>query len=198
MSEFILDTRLSGAHFVLCSEAIRRGIIAPADLNEGRRTIAEQTFFWFNQPPPAAFPSPFAPHILRGKANHALDVESHKVQALANFYREMGVPVALNTVAGEPWHMVFPNEAALLRAAESLRERGGKLVTLKPGVRHADVKALRFRLWDTGVRNTRGGKRYGPALARKVKRFQRKHGLRADGIVGERTWQKLKQKGGKR
>jgi hypothetical protein len=205
MAEFILDTRLSEAHYVICKEAIARGVIEAWHLNEGRRTLAEQTAFWVHfkrfGKPLAAFPSPNAPHIVVGHANHAIDCEQVKVNELANFYRSMGVPCILNTVVGEPWHMVFPDEGALLRAADSLRSRGGRLVTLKPGRRHADVRTLRFRLWDAGVKGVTASsnrKFYGPLLVRKVKQFQRKHGLRADGVVGQRTWNKLKDKGGRR
>ncbi len=78
MSKYILDTRLSKAQYIICTEAIRRGIIEPEDLNEGRRTMGEQTAFYRNQPPLAAFPSPFAPHIKKGFANHAIDMRSER------------------------------------------------------------------------------------------------------------------------
>lgn len=205
MAKFILDTRLSAAHYVILKEAIARGIIEPHDLNEGRRTMAEQTVFWLRwlreRRIPAAFPSPNAPHIWRGRANHAIDVQVARVQALASFYMSLGVPVRLNTVRGEPWHVVFPDEAALLRAAESLRERGGHLVTLKPLMRHQDVRSLRFKLWDAGVGGVSAKSNkafYGRSLVKKVKRFQYANGLKADGIVGPATWKKLREKGGRR
>jgi hypothetical protein len=122
MAKFILDTRLSRAQWYLCSEAIRKGVIEPSDLNEGLRTMAEQWHFWRNQPPLAAFPSPFAPHIKKGRNNHAIDCNSFNgaVKRLATFYEGHGVNVAFN-VRGESWHMDVLSHWEVRRAAKKIK-----------------------------------------------------------------------------
>lgn len=99
-------------------------------INQGRRTIAEQTRFWnawqrFKRGGPpaplAAFPAPGAPHIKNGKEHHALDIDDGVVDEVAEFYRELDVPVAFN-VPGEPWHMDTLDEAKLISAAAKIVE----------------------------------------------------------------------------
>ncbi|MGZ4276304.1 MAG: NlpC/P60 family protein [Solirubrobacteraceae bacterium] len=67
------------------------------------------------------------------------------------------------------------------------RRRGAGRATARPVVRHrgASVRMLQRRLHITadGV--------YGSGSARAVRRFQRRHGLHADGIVGPATWAAL-------
>lgn len=202
MSMFINGTRVSWPHYVILKEAEKRNIINNDDPNEGRRTMGEQWGFYRiylrDGKPKAAFPTPWAPHIKVGRTNHALDVDApHPNEALAAFYRSLGVPVVHN-VAGEPWHMDFPDERALIRAATRLKERGGLLVTLSRGDRHDDVLSLRHMLWDAGYKKatTKFNKRYyGKELEKLVKTFQRRHGIHPDGVVTPKTWNKLKSVG---
>lgn len=78
-------------------------------LNEGKRTLARQAWFyqcWRSQQCNggnlAAFPSPFAPHIRVGRINHAIDVNGS--DALIAFGARNGVTLT-RTVAGESWHL---------------------------------------------------------------------------------------------
>lgn len=186
--------RVSESHKVLLDECERRGILSA--INQGRRTLAEQWGFWNHYQkygwPKAAYPSPAAPHIKWGREHHALDINDGIVDRVAAQYRDWGVPVSFN-VGGEPWHMDTLDESRLIRAAHSIKERGGILATLKPGMRHSDVRALRYKMHDAGYRTyTTTNKRfYGLRLKTQVKDFQRKHGLTADGVVGQRTWNVL-------
>jgi hypothetical protein len=205
MSKFILDTRLSNDHYVLCTEAIRRDIIDPDDLNEGRRTLAEQREFWENQPPLAAFPNPNAPHIKQGRQNHDLDVNSFNGAArrLANFYEEQGVNVSF-CVGGETWHICIHSETELARAADKIRRQRDNAV-LKQGEREKAVKFLKHQLHyikdpDTGRRYFRHGKPrpdegydtfFNEELETAVKKFQRDFHLTADGEVGPETDKKI-------
>lgn len=202
MAKFIDGERLSWPHFVLLREAIRRKVIAASDINDGRRTMAEQQQrvdekgVWSpSNPTGAALPHPDAPHIWRGRTNHALDIQTTVVLRLMEFYRMMGVPCVRN-VPGEAWHVAFPDEMALERAAASLLARGGLLMTLKPGDDAEDVRVARTLLWMAGE-NPRIPKtnknHYGESMARTVRHFQRKHGLVASGTIGSTTWKKLKQ-----
>lgn len=205
MSKFILDTRLSEAHYIICMEAIRRGIIEPEDLNEGRRTMAEQWAFWRNQPPLAAFPSPFAPHIKKGFANHAIDANSINgaSQRLEQFYKSLGIPVVHN-VPGEAWHMDTLSASALRAAAQKIRrDRAG--FVLKKGHRSKAVRFLKYQLQiiiDTGTHKsyykhgkvrpkTGWGTLFAEDLEDAVRNFQRDHGLKADGVVGPTTDRKI-------
>lgn len=202
--KFILDTRLSNDHFVMCTEAIRLGIIEPEDLNEGRRTMAEQQHFFDNQPPLAAKPRPDAPHIWEGRQNHALDVNSFNGAAkrLANFYESRGVDVVFN-VPGEDWHFQPTSEEQLARAADKIRKERDAAV-LKPGEREKRVKFLKHQLhWTKGKDGKvyyRAGKPrpkegydelYNKDLVTSVKRFQKEHNLTPDGVIGPKTDKKI-------
>lgn len=198
MSRYILDTRLSYYHYVVCTEAIRKGVITPNDLNEGRRTMGEQWYFWRNQPPLAAFPSPNAPHIWKGRPHHAIDSNSWNgaTRRLAAFYESHGIDVIYNA-RGENWHWQ-PVSAAQLRAAAKkiLRERD--LMVSKVGETEPRINFFKFQLHFIKNKN---GNRYFPhhrpddgysdrfttELEKAVKRFQLDHGLKADGVIGPVT-----------
>jgi len=198
---FILDTRLSVPHYIVCTEAIRRGIIEPSDLNEGRRTMGEQWHFFRNQPPLAAFPQPNAPHIWKGRPDHALDVNSFNgaAQRLANFYRSLGIPVAFN-VPGENWHMKVMS-ATKLRAAAKKILRDRDRLTSKKGENEKRVKFFKHQLHfihdpQTKRAYYRAGQSkpsegystfFNEDLEKAVRAFQRDHGLKADGVIGPRT-----------
>ena len=65
---------------------------------------------------------------------------------------------------------------------------------LKPGLHSEAVPLLARRLAVTGDYTgtvSESDTAYGPELQEAVKRFQRKHGLRADGAIGAHTWRKL-------
>lgn len=205
MSKFILDTRLSDAQYIICTEAIRQGIIEPDDLNEGRRTMAEQWAFWRNQPPLAAFPSPFAPHIKKGFANHAIDANSFNGASarLQKFYQSLGINVAHN-VPGEAWHMDVLFHSEVVAAAKKIRQQRDNAV-LKPGESGKAVKFLKYQLqiiinpqtnksyYKHGkVRPKTGwGLKFGEDLEVSVRNFQRNNGLKADGVVGSATDRKI-------
>jgi hypothetical protein len=168
-------------------------------INQGRRTLAEQWGFWNHYrkygSPLAAYPSPAAPHIKWGREHHAMDVNAPQpAHGLADFYRSHGVPIAFN-VRGEPWHMDTLNENALKAAARKL---GDVLPTLRYHSSGKYVVTLKKLLYDHGVRNFSGknsSNRYIPFFGKYTKeavmRFQSKHGLKADGIVGTSTWKAL-------
>lgn len=189
--------RVSRAHAVMLA-AYERKTGRALYINQGARTIAEQTAFWNHYQrygwPLAAYPSPGAPHIKYGRENHALDINADVVRGLAAFYRANGVPVAFN-VPGEPWHMDTPSETALIAAAKRL---GGTafLPTIRKGSHGPSVAKLQVYL--RMAKDSRG-KGYLPAgwhahesytlfVRKAVRRFQREHNLTADGIVGPKTW----------
>lgn len=201
MSKFILDTRLSEEHYVICMAAINANVIEPDDLNEGRRTMAEQWFFWNHQPPLAAFPRPTAPHIMLGHANHAIDANSFNGAAmrLAEFYRAHGVSVVFE-VPGEAWHFRPHVEQELKNAAARMRKHTDDAVWMK-GESGKPVKFLKHQLYMIHDPQTKrayfaagdgkpdGG--WSPEFTEKLKisvrAFQHDHKLKADGVVGPKT-----------
>jgi hypothetical protein len=200
MSRYILDTRLSDDHYVICTEAIRLGIIDADDLNEGRRTMGEQWHFYNNQPPLAAFPRPGAPHIWWGKNNHAIDANSYNgaARALARYYTMLGVHVVFN-VPGENWHFQPTSGSQLKAAADKIRRQRDLLVS-KVGERERRVQFFKHQLHYLRDPRTKrpyfaaGGKPdhgwtslFTEELEEAVRRFQRVHKLRADGVIGPKT-----------
>jgi hypothetical protein len=190
------DRRVSASHLALLEEAERRGILT--GVNQGRRTLAEQAVFYAHYlrfgHPKAAKPLPTAPHIKMGHENHALDVNAPQPAGrLAAFYRELGVPVAFD-VSGEPWHMDPTDEAALIHAAGSLRGIRGLLATLRPGMRHQDVRYARTLLRRHGALPAGPNRTpvYGVAMRAAAKRFQASRRLAADAVIGPATWKALK------
>lgn len=204
MAKYILDTRLGRDHYVICTEAIRRGVIEPEDLNEGRRTLAEQWHFYRNQPPRAAFPSPNAPHIWVGRNNHAIDGNSMNgaVQRLAQFYRGLGINVVFN-VPGENWHFQPTSGVQLRVVANKILQQRDKAV-LKKGERDTQIKFFKHQLHFLHDRNTKrpyfraGSKpkegwdsKFSEELQLAVKAFQRDYKLPADGVIGPKTDRKI-------
>lgn len=196
--------RVSQPHAVLLAAyEDRHGTVY---INSGQRTMADQwrmvrqkgIYNARTNPHGAAVPSPWAPHIKSGHVHHALDGNApHPIRDIASFYRSQGVPVAFN-VSTESWHMDTLDEGALKRAAAKLGGHTGDPV-LKQGQTGPSVVRLKKLLYDAGVRNftsKRSSSRFVPYFSKytasAVRRFQKAHGLKADGIVGSTTWAKLR------
>jgi N-acetylmuramoyl-L-alanine amidase len=64
---------------------------------------------------------------------------------------------------------------------------------LKIGSEGQDITELQFRLHTVGYYNLPFDKNFGKVTFKAVQRFQKNNGLRSDGIVGPRTWAKLKK-----
>jgi hypothetical protein len=203
--------RVSFPHRTLLN-AYEREYNVPVQLNEGARTITEQTRFWnlwrSGRGNLAAFPNPAAPHIKFGRRHHALDINAGsgrgQAQHVAAFYRKHGVPVVFN-VRSEPWHMDTLDESALLRASARIgkaNDSEGDPV-LKYRSTGPAVVTLKKLLYDKGIRNfssTPTGKpssnRFNPFFGKHTKdavqRFQSENGMSPDGIVGPTLWRKLR------
>lgn len=66
-----------------------------------------------------------------------------------------------------------------------------QLPQIKPGQRGTYVLAMQLELRDVGYRTLRGTGRFDPHTVMAVKHFQRRHQIKASGIVGPRTWRAL-------
>lgn len=165
----------------------------PGRINEGHRTMARQWYFWTHQPPLAAYPSPNAPHIRSGRRDHAIDVNGS--DWLIAFGRRHGITL-VRTVRGEIWHLEVANPAALYAFAQRHASviTGGKYPTLRRGAQGAAVRRLQRHLRGAHVAHGPQVTGYfGPRTKKAVQRFQRDHGLPADGVVGAKTWRKLRR-----
>lgn len=87
--------------------------------------------------------------------------------------------------------------SATVKAAQQKIKKEGEcevtLPVLKNGMKNASVKSLQQLLiakgYSCGIHRADGD--FGPATEKAVKRFQANRKLDADGIVGEKTWDKL-------
>lgn len=108
--------RVSKKWYVVLRHVERRGI--KFSLNSGHRTIREQLALfrqnmhlvggrWIPKPgrPLTAFPSPIAPHVRTGRADHALDLDN--ALAVARHLHAHGLHPSF-PVFGEPWHLELP------------------------------------------------------------------------------------------
>ena len=196
MDGFFDGSRVSDEWDVILTAARRDGV--QFHLNSGRRTISEQWRLYrlwrAGVGAVAAFPSPAAPHIRTGRADHAIDVSTigggeHRLQEYLNRHA-LG---ARNTVAGEPWHLEAASEVLLKRAAAKLN------IAPEPTLRKGSIDRLAVRrlqriLRALGYRSVTVNGRYDLRTRRVVRRFQRRHGLKVDGVVGHGTWRKLNER----
>jgi hypothetical protein len=174
-------------------------------LNSGRRTMAEQTHLWKNRGKPGfaalvAFPNPNAPHIMLGRDNHSLDVDTNVgagENALQAELHRMGL-VIVNDVVGEPWHMTEKDQARLRKAAARI-EANSKAhePLLFKGVKPDRAGTLRLQrlLRGAGVTAVPLNGKYDLATRAAVKRFQRKHGIKPTTLahVYKSTWDALRK-----
>lgn len=167
-----------------------RGAGVRFNVNEGHRTMARQRYFWdlyrSGRGNLAARPSPWAPHIRVGRIDHAIDFSNDA--AVLAWLNARGLN-AKRTVRGESWHIEVP--AAKLRAYHAKHNR--ELPTLRRGQTGRSVRKLKRILRKNW--NMQGFNAFTPFFDKKtedtVKRFQSRHDLKADGVVGPGTWQEL-------
>lgn len=170
----------------------------PVYINQGARTLAEQAAFYAHYlrygSPLAARPWGGAPHIKWGANNHAMDINApNPAHSVAAFYRAHGVSVAFN-VRGEAWHMDTLSGQQLSKAAAKLRKDPTPTIYPKYGKNSAkNVLMLKKAMWAHGLRKfERGTPIYGPSARAAIRRLQRAHHLKADAIVGDKTWALLR------
>lgn len=196
------NKRVSDEWEIILSDAAKR---VSFQLNSGRRTMAEQSKLFAQnmvrpgQPRPGrpftAVPNPNAPHIMVGRPNHSLDVDTgvgDGEQALERELERMGL-VIINDVGGEPWHQTESDAKRLRRVAGRIEAANSDPTpTLTKGMvpdRKA-VTRLQRLLRGAGVTGVPLNGKYDLATRVCVKRFQRKHSIPTDAsaTVGDKTW----------
>ncbi|HEY5627093.1 MAG TPA: peptidoglycan-binding protein [Nitrospira sp.] len=126
-----------------------------------------------------------------------------KVVQLQRLLRRHDLPVRVDgiygtdTAAAVRWYqrrhglpadgIVGPATYRSLRRAEPAAKLVRQLVVQRPPLKGQDVTSVQRALRRAGYRIAVDG-RFGPTTETALMRFQRKHGLRADGVVGPRTW----------
>ena len=104
--------------------------------------------------------------------------------AIRSFQRVHGLPA--NGVVGPVTYRILHGAALSARPVRQLQLQ-------RPPITGPDVLQVQRALHHAGHRMPVDG-HYGPETNIAVTRFQRKHGLEPDGIVGPRTWAVLKKK----
>jgi len=196
---------------VVLSDAAKR---VSFRLNSGRRTMKEQAALFARNMiapgrprpgrPMTAVPNPNAPHIMVGRPNHSLDVDTEEgdgEQALEAELERMGL-VIINDVVGEPWHQTERDARRLRRVAGRIEAKNlDPTPTLSKGMppnRKAVIRLQRL-LRGANVNGVALNGKFDFATRLAVKRFQRKHSIPTDpeATVGDTTWallQKINQR----
>ena len=135
-------------------------------------------------------------------------IRGTKVVQLQRLLRRHDLPVQVDgmygadTAAAVRWYqrrhglpadgIVGPATYRSLRRTEPVARLVRQLVVQRPPLKGQDVTSVQRALRRAGYRIAIDG-RFGPTTETALMRFQRKHGLRADGVVGPRTWALLKK-----
>ncbi len=127
------------------------------------------------------------PFVSRGRSAYEILTEASKAADFAAWL-----------AAQPPSNPRYRRLRALLSALRIRKEEGGWTVVpetrvLKPGMEGREIRLLRRRLMESGdlaVDEPLSG-RFDDRLERAVRRFQMRHGLKADGIVGRQTLEEL-------
>lgn len=146
------------------------------DLGQGVVTPKTAQSAWFQDVQPVDTDSAYL----------ALKLPGNSVETVLNQYR--------------PKHPSYLKLAEKLVEYRDIQQQGGwprvpPTIVLKPGMTNYTIAVLRNRLQITGDMPTRAlpenRKTYTEDLVQAVKRFQQRHGLVADGIIGKNTFDAL-------
>ncbi|OBZ16608.1 MULTISPECIES: cell wall hydrolase [Bacillales] len=81
----------------------------------------------------------------------------------------------------------------VLVTATATNHKADASPVLKLGSEGEDIPELQFRLQSVGYYNLPIDKNFGKATFSAVQRFQKNNGIQSDGVVGPKTWAKLKK-----
>jgi peptidoglycan hydrolase-like protein with peptidoglycan-binding domain len=168
----------------------KHGLLPLGPTASSYRTLALQQYYWnlyiSGQGNLAAQP---------GTSNHgwgtAVDLKETWMRAWID---QHGAPYgwAKTEAFSEWWHVNYRGGVPVppVFAPIKFGMKGPRVKKLQKLLFHAGgVAGHPYAFWPKGVR--RSG-RFGVLTKRMVKKFQKSHGLVADGVVGEKTWDKLR------
>lgn len=130
-------------------------------------------------------------------------IKGPKVARLQRLLRQQGIPIRIDGVFGKDTAAAIrgfqrhhglqadgsigPQTERLLRRSANSGKLSRQLQLQHPPLKGRDVKQIQLALRRAGQRVTVDGQ-FGPETNVAVTRFQQKHGLNPDGIVGPTTW----------
>jgi hypothetical protein len=174
----------AAAAFLAMSAESMRKYGTPVLVRAAYRTIALQWYYWrlyqSGRGNLAAYP---------GTSNHgwglAVDLYNqrmrHIVDAIGGKY---GWAKRWSDAPSEWWHIKYRSGVWNGRSPYIF-------VTLRLGSHGPRVRKLKHRLRSLGFKSVDTSSKFGPATKSAVIRFQRKHHLHVDGIVGPKTWRAI-------
>lgn len=153
------------------------------------RTLAQQEWLWDNVEHPHDTNWVARP----GTSNHgwglAIDLASPHMRSIVDkIGAKYGWSKHWSDAPGEWWHLKWkPGNYPAVKNSPASEP------TLRRGQIGPSVIRMKKLLYNKGLRF---GSRYNPFFGKKtqdaVKRFQKRHSLKADGVVGTKTWRALK------
>ena len=169
------------------------------------RTYAEQLRF-YNRPHSAAVAVP-------GYSNHGLgtaidvsnfggvgDFNNARRNRLYPILKKHGFTEGEGRRVNEPWHLDYvpstdkgKGSKAPAKKAAGPKRKPRRPLTIRQGSTRGRIRLLQQVLAHTGDYPGKVDAKFGPATDKAVKRFQKRVGLVADGIVGPKTWFRLIQ-----
>lgn len=153
------------------------------------------------------------PAALPGYSNHGLGVaidiadvggkgqfNNARRARLAPILRKHGFTDTEGRRVGEPWHWEYNGSRdrgrgskAPAKKAAGPKRKPRRPLTIRQGSTRGRIRLLQKVLAHTGDYRGKVDAKFGPATDKAVRRFQRRAGLVADGIVGPKTWFRLCQ-----
>ncbi len=158
--------------------------LVPAGPVSSYRTYAQQQYFWdlyrSGRGNLAAQP---------GTSNHgwglAVDLQTQKMRWIVDqIGAEYGWAKRWSDAPSEWWHLKW-------KAGSYAAVNAAQFTILKYGSRGKRVRWVQHRLRDQGYTSVKVQGYFGSNTRRCVKLFQKRKGLKPDGIVGRKTWRAL-------
>jgi len=181
-------TKEAAESFNAMSREAERRFGTPILVRAAYRNIALQWYFWnlyrSGRGNLAAYP---------GTSNHgwglAVDLYNQRMRWIVDqIGAKYGWAKRWSDAPSEWWHIKF--NSAVWRANRSKLLHKSRR-TLRRGMSGRDVAYLKKLLRALGFNGVDKSNKFGPGTQRAVKRFQKKHNLHVDGVVGPTTWKSI-------